>query len=662
MASIPLKTGLATDNVDVLIVGAGPAGLMASLCLRTFGLSVLHIDNRSHPTVCGRADGLQARTLEILRNIGRWTQPRTIPAQQLHQTAEPTCPIGLGIAKNLIAQGVRIYEVAFWGPTEQKPLERTSTIKSCPDFIDVREHYTLLIHQGIIEREFLTEISARSPSADVLRPCSFISCQILDAPQLEFPVESVIELQDGTQKKILSKYLLGCDGAKSDVRKSLNGAIRLEGEGFDIVWGVMDCWVESDFPDLKRKCFVNSKNDGSIMVIPRENNLVRFYVQLKEGDLHLSKDLATLEICQKHAKKIFSPYTLNFGATDWFSVYQIGQRIANAYTLGGRIILGGDAVHTHSPKAGQGMNISMSDMYSLAWKINLVEKGLGRRDVIIETYEQERRGVAQELLAFDSKFSTMLSGHNRVVGVVSKNNKISTQNHTLDPQKLISLCKQNAFFTSGCGAIYHANVFNALPDSDVMIAWKPSEVGGPLKAGQRLLPGMVTRAVDGNPVKLEQEIKMDGAFRIYLFVGHAPIGNRLAHLENQNCFLHRFRAPHGQACSIFDSQRLGPNPFFTFLLVSSQPRDEWEIEDLPTLFSGPYRSQVYLDDMPNQISGEKSQNCSLHHKYGFEEGELGGAIIIVRPDGYVGLISKLNQDTWTIVEQYFDGFLIERPV
>jgi 2-polyprenyl-6-methoxyphenol hydroxylase-like FAD-dependent oxidoreductase len=134
-------------------------------------------------------------------------------------------------------------------PTPDKPLARTSRARSCPDFIDVRDRYTLLLHQGIIEREFLAEISARAPNSGVLRPLEFVSCS--HKPDGEepgdYPIEAIVKTEDGREKRIRTKYLLGCDGAKSDVRKSLGGSIRLEGEGTHIVWGVMDCWVQSDF-------------------------------------------------------------------------------------------------------------------------------------------------------------------------------------------------------------------------------------------------------------------------------------------------------------------------------------------------------------------------------------------------------------------------------
>ncbi|KAI7952803.1 hypothetical protein MJO29_008434 [Puccinia striiformis f. sp. tritici] len=659
-----------TETTDVLIVGAGPSGLMASLCLHTFGLSVIHIDDRAEPTSKGRADGIQTRTLEVLRNIGPWIPPK------FHTSPESTSidhkssdNFTLGIAKNLNARGVKLFDVSFWDPTPDKPLARTSRARCCADFIDVRDRYTLIVHQGIIEQEFMREISARGPKAEVQRPFEFVHCSNKEASTKdgdefsEYPIEAVLRAKDGTKKVIRSKYLLGCDGAKSEVRRSLGGAIRLEGEGTDIVWGVMDCWLESDFPDLRLQCLIHSKNDGSIMVIPRENNLVRFYVQLLNQD-HQSviRETATLETCQKQAKKIFHPYTLKFGETDWFSIYTIGQRIANKYTLDGRIILGGDAVHTHSPKAGQGMNISMLDMYSLAWKINLIEKGIGKREIIMDTYEQERRGVALELMTWDAEYSKLFSGRGPQLNKGLDQNQ-AKKGFEVDSQRFIEVFKRKAYFTSGCGAVYPPNVFNAQADSEIFKSGPDCRIEGPLKVGERLLPGNAIRVIDGNPVKIEQEIKMNGGFRIYIFLGALSAGNRLDHLHhNTQCFLHRFRPSEGKTCSIFD--HLHPpnsNPFFSLLLITSRPRDQWEISQLPPLFSGPYSPYVYLDHhLANPVVEiGSSKMCSLHSKYGFDEGENGGGIVIVRPDGYVGSVVTLSEAGWMSVERYFEGFLIE---
>ncbi|KAJ7782495.1 phenol 2-monooxygenase [Mycena maculata] len=675
---------------DVVVVGGGPAGLMASLCLTTYGFNILHIDERPHPTTAGRADGIQPRTIEVLRNIGGVS---TAPV--------PGGPIvgqsligGGGVAKKVISQGVRVYEVAFWDPTATEKLARTSRAPSCPEFVDVVDNYTLLLHQGLIENAFLDEIQTRrtvlpeaspAPPNGLFRPYLLRNCRTLptdasDPLSSTHPVECVIQHADSKVKHtIRSRYLLGCDGAKSIVRRCIaggqvgdgewQGKITMQGEATDIIWGVLDARVKTNFPDIKYKCLIHSKSEGSIMIIPREANLVRFYVQLqtsKDGKVvSIARDQATQDICIARAKKIFEPFELEFGYVDWFSVYQIGQRIASQYTLDQRIILGGDATHTHSPQAGQGMNISMLDMYSLAWKLNLVMKGLGKPEILLPSYEHERRGVAEELLKFDGAYSRLFSGR----GVDAKHLPGG-----VDAEKFIQMFKQNAFFTSGCGAIYFANELNALPGAGVLSgpharAFNPP--GIKLVAGQRFIPGRVTRVADGNQVRLQQEVKMNGAFRIHLFVGDLrktkpALDGFAAFVDSPASFFNRHRSPTGVRSSIVD----GPgtvmnhtedppnahivNPFFTFLTIVGTHWYEWEINDIPSPLRL-YRSQVYGDALFDRRVPEAGTNAPLHHKFGVDMQK--GAIVVVRPDSYVGAIVELNEDGWLGLNDYFAGFL-----
>jgi 2-polyprenyl-6-methoxyphenol hydroxylase-like FAD-dependent oxidoreductase len=210
------------DAYDIVIIGAGPVGLMLSTCLARWGYKIKHIDNRPEPTKTGRADGIQPRSLDLLRNMG------------LKSTIMEHKP-------------ARVYEVAFWDPS-RNGISRTGSWPSCPKFIDARYPFTTLLHQGHIENVFLNDM--KKHNVEVQRPWTITGFNN-DCADETYPVEVQLQHVDGQQKEtIRAKYLFGGEGAKSFVREQLRIPIRHR-DPIAYVWGVMDGVVQTDFPDIK---------------------------------------------------------------------------------------------------------------------------------------------------------------------------------------------------------------------------------------------------------------------------------------------------------------------------------------------------------------------------------------------------------------------------
>ena len=182
----------------------------------------------------------------------------------------------------------------------------------------------------------------------------------------------------------------------------------------------MDVLAVTDFPDIRLKAAVQSANEGSVLIIPREGGyLVRIYVELdklKEDERIASRNI-TVDYVIAAAQRILHPYTLEVKEVAWWSVYEIGQRLCDKFddvpeeeveTRSPRVFIAGDACHTHSPKAGQGMNVSMQDSFNLGWKLAAV---LRRRcpSQFLHTYSAERQAVAKELIDFDREFAKLFS-------------------------------------------------------------------------------------------------------------------------------------------------------------------------------------------------------------------------------------------------------------
>lgn len=210
---------------DIVIVGAGPVGLMLSTCLARWGYKIKHIDNRPEPTPTGRADGIQPRSLDLLRNMGLKS------AIMAHKPA-------------------RVYEVAFWDPTRNgKGITRTGTWASCPSFIDARYPFTTLLHQGLIERVFIADLEKHD--TQVQRPWTIKGFNVDEKTNPDYPIEVQLEHVDSTaQETVRAKYLFGGEGARSFIRDQLKIGIKHK-DPITHVWGVMDGVVETDFPDIK---------------------------------------------------------------------------------------------------------------------------------------------------------------------------------------------------------------------------------------------------------------------------------------------------------------------------------------------------------------------------------------------------------------------------
>ncbi|KAK3304634.1 FAD binding domain-containing protein [Chaetomium strumarium] len=616
------------SHYDIVIVGAGPVGLMLSTCLARWGYKIKHIDNRAEPTPTGRADGIQPRSLDLLRNMG------LKPAFMAHKPA-------------------RVYEVAFWDPTKAgKGIVRTGTWPSCPSFIDARYPFTTLLHQGHIERVFIADLEKNG--VRVQRPWTIRGFTSNEKEDPEYPVTVSLEHVDGTAKEnVKAKYLFGGEGARSFIREQLGIGIKHK-DPIAYVWGVMDGVVKTDFPDIKMKCNIHSEH-GSIMVIPRENNMVRLYIQIASStdpDFNPRKT-ATAEEVQASAKRILQPYSIEWERVEWYSVYPIGQGISDKYTLDHRVFLGGDACHTHSPKAGQGMNTAFLDALNLAWKIHAVEAGFAQRS-LLETYEPERKDVAETLLAFDNKYAKLFSQRppsgNEVAAATADTN---TEN------EFVKTFKESCEFTSGYGVAYKPNPLNWSPSHPAQ-----SHVILPPNQKTKLVPGRlfinadVTRVVDANVVHLEQEIPLNGSFRIFIFAGRPSLTSRAlsdlaAHMSRPKSFYSTYTRQ--DLTSVSHHERHNPHSlFFTLCVIFAARRPDVEIaRDVPPPLAA-YRDHVYADDRwDRRVPDAKA--CA-HAKMGLDEDR--GGVVVVRPDGYVGIVVALEEGSGTVdaLNAYFGAF------
>ncbi len=304
-----------------------------------------------------------------------------------------------------------------------------------------------------------------------------------------------------------ARYVVGCDGARSRTREALG--YTLKGEAANQAWGVMDVLAVTDFPDIRLKATILSADQGSILIIPREGGyLVRIYVELDKLDAseRVAQRKITLDQLIAAAQRILRPYTLDVKEVAWWSVYEIGQRICDSYDdapAGDRdphVFIAGDACHTHSPKAGQGMNVSMQDTFNLGWKLASVLTGRSAPS-LLRTYGSERRAIAQDLIDFDREWAAMFSAKPKITG--------QPDDEGVDPAEFQKYFMRKGRFTAGTETRYRPSVLTGEP------AHQDLARGFPL--GMRFHSAPVIRLADAKPVHLGHAVKADGRFRLFAF-------------------------------------------------------------------------------------------------------------------------------------------------
>ncbi|EQB55923.1 FAD binding domain-containing protein [Colletotrichum gloeosporioides Cg-14] len=598
---------------DVCVVGAGPAGLMLGSLLARFGQKVELIDERPDQTTVGRADGIQPKSIETFQM--------------------------LRLGDGLLRDGVKVHDICMWQSSSDADLHRISRSIHYPaSVVDLLQPYILLCHQGMIESVFIDDF--RKSGFEVKRSHSFQTYTTLEDGSLQIEADH----HEHGPTKILTDYVVGCDGARSRVRQSIPDTYA-QGTPHTSVWGVLDGELETDFPDIWSKTVVFSEQHGSILIIPRERNMTRFYIEMKASTT--SKNLGE-EYVMEQAKLILAPYSVNWRSVEWFGNYQVAQRVAARFTdPSQRAFIAGDASHTHSPKAAQGMNTSIHDSWNLGWKLNLTLRGLAKDGILLGSYEEERKKIAHDLINFDFEHA----------------NEIARG----DAKRLAENFKTNTRFISGVGVEYGENQLN-----------RTTAVKGAAKPGSTLPPAKATRYIDACPIDVQLDIPILGQFRIYAVLDKVASAPAMS-------FLTSFNDSVASESSLFtqlskaaaqsykekprarrvDDQHVRPERYTsvselsTFALITSTDKNDFEISSLPPVFS---RSgwTVYLDDVaPLDTQG---RSCTDKWLGGLAADEA--AIIIVRPDGYVGSIGRWDttestsgQSAAQWLDDYFGGFL-----
>jgi phenol 2-monooxygenase len=615
-----IRTDRATlpEMVDVLIAGCGPAGLCLAAQLSAFpGIRTMIVEQKPGPIEKGQADGINVRSMEMFQ--------------------------AFGFAETVKREAYWVNETTFWMPDPKDParIARIGRVQDVAD--DQSEMPHTLMNQARVHDLFL-EVMRNAPTR--LEPDYSLAIRdvAIDTTTDDHPVTVTLERTDpgreGQVVTVRANYVVGCDGARSNVRQAIGG--ELIGDTANQAWGVMDILADTDFPDVRMKSLITSTAEGNLLILPREGGyLFRMYVELDK--LNPDERVANRNLNVDHiiaaANRIMAPYSIEVKDVVWWSIYEIGHRMTNRFddvpegaaaSRTPRVFTAGDACHTHSPKAGQGMNVSMGDTFNLGWKLAHVL--LGRAEAsLLHSYSAERWLEAKRLVDTDHEWARIMSA--------------PPGQSELDGGGMPRFQKQfieNLEFTGGLAVRYERS---ALVGPATHQALATGQI-----VGKRFHSAPVIRLADAKPMQLGHVAEADGRWRLYAFAPAGDAGQTGGAIDRLCAFLgddpaspiRRFTRTSEDVDAVIDLRAIFQQGFRTL-----------EHAAMPALLR-PRKGRLQLPDYEKVFCADLKSGHDIFAMRGIDRTR--GALIVVRPDQYVAHVLPL--DGSAALSAFFAGILI----
>lgn len=596
-------------EADVLIVGCGPAGLTLATQLAAYPyIKTCIVEQKEGPLRRGQADGIACRTMEMFH--------------------------AFGFSESVLREACWINKVTFWKPDDKTPenIIRGGWVQDVEDGLSEFPH--VVLNQARVHDFYLDRM--RKSAAKIL---PYYSRRLVSVKPAAGGGSTVtLDGPGGAAETIHARYVVGCDGARSNVRAAIG--LELKGDSANHAWGVMDVLAEIDFPDIRCKCLIQSAHDGSMIIIPREGGyMFRLYVELTKlevGERAAGRNIGLEDIVAK-VRRILHPYRFEPKEIPWWSVYEIGQRLTDKFDdvqagaaadITPNVFIAGDACHTHSPKAGQGMNVSMQDAFNLGWKLGAVLRKLSPPS-LLHTYSAERRAIAKELIDFDREWAELIA---------------SSPEHgrKLDPAKTQAYFIQHGRYTAGTATQYTPSILTGKPTHQ--------HLAKGFIIGTRFHSAPVLRLADAKPMHLGHAGGADGRFRIYAFAGagdpaavNSAIRLLCDHLmDDPSSPIRKFTRKGDDIDSVIDLRA-----------VFQQAHDTLAIDRMPALLL-PQKGRFGLRDYEKMFCVDHKGGADVFAMRGIDRDT--GAMVVVRPDQYVAHVLPL--DGYQELATYFDGFML----
>ena len=348
-------------KIDVLVVGAGPTGLLLASELARRGVGVRLIERRTSPAEHSRALAVLPRTMEMMDQ--------------------------LGLANAFINPSHQAKGICFYGR------DRKEAFRSSMNDLPSEFPFFLLLPQT--ETETILVNHTRKAGVEIERGVGFVS--MVQSGQR---VLATLERMDGTTERIDASYVVGCDGSHSAVRQA--SGLEFQGEGYGQSWLLADVLLDPGLDPNWLHGFTSV--DGPIFFFPLPNHIWRIVLLRKRGES------ATAEVSMNEIVETLNKNHLgHLRARDpsWLAGFGIHHRRTLQLRMG-LVFLCGDAAHVHSPAGGQGMNTGLGDAFNLGWKLALVIHGNAREE-ILDSYEEERMPVIDGVMRMTDQMTKLIT-------------------------------------------------------------------------------------------------------------------------------------------------------------------------------------------------------------------------------------------------------------
>ncbi|TAQ88393.1 hypothetical protein B7494_g3250 [Chlorociboria aeruginascens] len=567
------------QQVDALIVGGGPVGLITAIQLSFYPeltISIIEKHPKSIQDTYGRAITLFPRTSEMLDQ--------------------------LNLADDLAQQCFACRKTVNYDKDGKEVQGRGWAFME--NMGDTTWNFALVLRQKFQEDIFRKRL--RELGGELEGEKELVGLQVLDEVESDgYKVKAVVrDCVTGMERIVRCKYLIGADGGRSFVRGALD--IPFDGSTTEDKWVRIDGIIETDMPKCRGYGAIESPTHGNVLWVALDHGATRigfaFTAERQKAYPEFNEEAAIAE-----AIASVKPFKLEFKQVDWFTVYSVGQRIARNFFVKGCVFLVGDACHTHSSGAAQGMNTGIHDAVNLGWKLSLILRRVAHPS-LLETYENERRPNVQKLIDYDKDISRLMTMQLPEDWQGDPN---------ADPNQTLGVVLQEAsMFTSGLSIAFDSNILNVEGSAGALLV-SPGQRGPDVKLQK---PGTfeITR--------LHKETPNVAKFYIVVFAG-----------DPEKTALPLKSLSEAISCSKFFPKA---DLIISWLTISAK--------------IGPSAFELLGVTPVGKVFYDPEQTA--HVRYGVDVTR--GAVVVLRPDGWIATITEFGSKAVRELEDYFEKFIM----